>query len=442
MDRTKGRIWRRMIVFLLWFLSFSALVVAQSDTLRINEFMALNQTTLTDEDGEYSDWIEIYNPTTGAVNLSGWSLTDEKILPQKWIFPNITLNPDEYLLVFASGKNRVIAGSELHTNFRLSGDGEYMALFSPGGAPATEFDPSFPVQQTDISYGYYENVYVGFSDPTPGADNTSSAATILPPPVFDQKHGFYDSSFNLELSCEVQNAEIYYTTDGSTPGAYNGILYAAPVTISTTSIIRAVCVMDGEATSEVVTQTYLFPDDVIHQPNNPEGYPAMWGPYARIEGNAIADYEMDPELMADADFAFSCKEALLDIPTVSLVSDIGNFFSHDNDSVTGGIYIYTGAPVDGTFGRGWERPASFEFFDPNSSASVQVNCGMKLHGGHSRLPEKSAKHSFLIGFKSEYGPSKLDHAFFGEEEGQGDNNKLVIRAGFVIHGIIMAMIKE
>ena len=135
MNRIKERIWRRMIAFVFWFSAISIMVTGQSETLRINEFMALNQTTLTDEDGDYSDWIEIYNPTAAVIQLFGWSLTDDKTLPQKWIFPNISLNPGEYLVVFASGKDRSIAGSELHTNFRLSGDGEYLALFNPGGMP-------------------------------------------------------------------------------------------------------------------------------------------------------------------------------------------------------------------------------------------------------------------------------------------------------------------
>ena len=428
MDITKGRIWRRVIVFVLCFSSFSLMVIAQSETLRINEFMALNQTTLTDEDGEYSDWIEIYNPTAGAINLFGWSLTDEKILPQKWIFPNITLDPGGYLVLFASGKNRATAGSELHTNFRLSGDGEYLALYNPGGIAVSEFDPAFPAQQTDVSYGYYENVYVGFNDPTPGADNTSSTATILPPPVFNQKHGFYDSSFNLELSCGVQNAEIYYTTDGSTPDALSSILYTAPIAISTTSIIRAVSIIEGEATSQVITQTYLFTDDVIHQPNNPVGYPDMWGPYTAIPGDAIADYEMDPDMMTDSDFANRVKEALKDIPTLSLVSDKGNFFSHDLDPVTGGIYIYTGAPGDER-GLGWERPVSAEFFNSKDSIDFQVNCGVLLQGGHSRRPEKDPKHSFQLKFRSEYGPSRLNYPIFGEDAAQSFNN-LVLRAGF------------
>ena len=92
---------------------------AQTESLRINEFMALNLTTIADEEAEYSDWIEIHNPTQDAVYLYGWSLTDDVEIPRKWIFPAITIQSGEYMVLFASGKNRSVAGQELHTNFRL-----------------------------------------------------------------------------------------------------------------------------------------------------------------------------------------------------------------------------------------------------------------------------------------------------------------------------------
>jgi len=391
--------------------------------------MALNQSVLVDEDQAYSDWIEIHNAGDTAVGLQGWALTDDKELPLKWLFPDITINAGEYLVVFASGKDHAVEENELHTNFKLNGSGEYLALNNPSGNAVTMFDPGFPAQKSDYSFGWYDSSYIEYSDPTPGEDNSHSTGAVTPVPTFNVEHGFFESPFQLRISSSLAEAKIYYTNDGSTPDENNGTLYTSEIEISTSTVIRAIAIADGELPSETTTRTYLFIDDVIHQTNTPEGYPAEWGPYARISGNAIADYEMDPEMMADTNFAKSCKEALLDIPTVSLVSDIGNFFSHSQDPDEGGIYIYTGAPVDGTIGRGWERPVSFEFFDPNSSESVQINCAMKLHGGHGRLPEKSPKHSFLIGFKSEYGPSRLDHPFFGEE-GPGDNNKLVIRAGF------------
>ena len=111
---------------------------------RINEFLAVNNRGLADRDGEATDWIEIYNPGAKAVSLNGWSLTDNAESLDKWRFPNVTLGPKKYLVVFASGKDRT-AGNELHTNFKLNRDGEYLALVQPDGSTAaTEFMPAYP----------------------------------------------------------------------------------------------------------------------------------------------------------------------------------------------------------------------------------------------------------------------------------------------------------
>ncbi len=432
MKKCTRRVITGIAAFLILFSSFAKISMAQTGSLRINEFMALNETTLTDEDSEYSDWIEIYNPTSGAVSLADWSLTDDESLPQKWIFPEVTIGAYEYLIVFASGKDRDNPAGELHTNFRLSGSGEYLALFNDNDMAVTEFDPAFPEQQADVSWGYFEDTWVGFTVPTPGAENDQSGSKLLPVPVFSVKHGFYDAPFSLEIFSDIENVEIYYTTDGSTPALGNGTLYTSPINISTTTIVRAVVFLDDIPQSKVKTQTYLFLDDVIRQPNDPPGYPDMWGPYTAISGTAIADYEMDPELMADAGFVNTVKEALLDLPAVSLVTDKGFLFSQTVDPDIGGIYIYTGPPLSDTdngVGFGWERPVSFEYFDASGSVSLQVNCGVQLHGGHSRRPEKCPKHSFRFLFKDEYGPSRLNYPFYGDE-GPPSFNSITLRAGF------------
>ena len=121
----------------------------------ITEFQASNTTTLQDEDGEYSDWIEIHNETNDPLDLAGWSLTDSDTDLSKWTFPSVTLEPNEYLVVFASNKDRIDPASELHTNFRLSAGGEYLALVEPDGFTiATAFTPEFPPQVENGSYGF------------------------------------------------------------------------------------------------------------------------------------------------------------------------------------------------------------------------------------------------------------------------------------------------
>ncbi|MCH8922864.1 MAG: lamin tail domain-containing protein, partial [Planctomycetes bacterium] len=127
--------------------------------LVISELLAINDGILRDEDGEFSDWVEVHNPTVAAVELDGWHLTDEVDNLTKWEFPDVSLDAGGYLVVFASGKDRRAAGAELHTNFQLSGDGEFLALVEPDGETiAHQFEPEFPRQAEDISYGLGQEV--------------------------------------------------------------------------------------------------------------------------------------------------------------------------------------------------------------------------------------------------------------------------------------------
>ena len=135
---------------------FEALEARQmlaGNTPVISEFMAVNGDTLADQDGAYSDWIEIHNPTAGAVNLDGYYLTDDAASLTKWRLPAVALPSGGNLVVFASGKDRAVAGQQLHTNFSLDATGEYLALVKPDGTVAQHYAPEYPEQLEDISYG-------------------------------------------------------------------------------------------------------------------------------------------------------------------------------------------------------------------------------------------------------------------------------------------------
>ena len=124
----------------------------------ISEFVAVNDGGLVDEDGATSDWIELTNTGAGAVNLAGWTLTNQSGVPGLWTFPSVSLPAGERLVVFASGKNRLNPAVGLHTSFTLAADGEYLGLFQPGGVLASEFAPTFPQQRADFSFGLARNV--------------------------------------------------------------------------------------------------------------------------------------------------------------------------------------------------------------------------------------------------------------------------------------------
>ncbi|HWB02783.1 MAG TPA: chitobiase/beta-hexosaminidase C-terminal domain-containing protein [Verrucomicrobiales bacterium] len=120
----------------------------------LSEFMADNQGGLEDADGESPDWIEITNPGPTVVNLGGWYLTDTAAELTKWQFPSpVILAAGQSLVVFASSKDRSVAGSELHTNFKLDQDSESILLVKPDGLTVVSQFLDFPAQSPNISYG-------------------------------------------------------------------------------------------------------------------------------------------------------------------------------------------------------------------------------------------------------------------------------------------------
>lgn len=144
------------------------------DDVVISEFAASNSNGLRDEDGVYSDWIEVFNAGTNAVNLAGWGLSDSSGDRFKWQFPSTNLSAGSFLAVFASGKDRRVPGAPLHANFQLSASGEFLALTRPDGTTTTEFDP-YPEQFANISYGIGQNLQV-----TLLVSNASPARVFLP----------------------------------------------------------------------------------------------------------------------------------------------------------------------------------------------------------------------------------------------------------------------
>lgn len=427
----KNPLKKGLLIFVAIVTSLSETYAADSGKILINEFMAINNTNLADTDGEYSDWIELYNPGTSDVNLNGWYITDNPDNLPKWQFPDVTISAGGYFVIFASEKN-YSAATELHTNFKLSGSGEYLALIEPDGITfSSSFSPGYPYQQKDVSYGLYNGVYTYMDTPTPNAANTAGSSVFAP--QFDVERGFFESSFNITLSSVDSNYDIYYTTDGTIPSASTGTKYSSPFAITTTTVLSAICV--DKTTSDmsvVVTNTYLFIDDILNQPSNPSGYPSEWGPFIYAPGNAPADYEMDPEVCTTAN-KDKLINALKSIPTVSIVTNSGYLFSHDPDATLGGIYIYTGDTgfdIKNSLGSDWERPVSIEYFNDSTSLSFQINCGLRLHGGNSRKPDNSPKHSFRASFRSDYGPTKLNFNLFNEKSATNEFNSLVFRAGY------------
>ena len=421
-----------------------------ADTLteaQISEFLADNSDGIKDEDGDREDWIEIWNTSGAAGDLGGWYLTDDPANLTKWTFPAVEMASGGYLVVFASGKDRTNAASELHTNFGLQREADgYLALVKPDGVTIASEFANYPKQSADISYGQnpedsapvtlfaagapakyhvpsgpvagwtdtsfdddtwgsaetgigfdspggtYEplfgaggnirsemfgnnaSVYIripfevtdpasisnlifrlkwedgfiahlngtefhqesapaspdyessaddgnrdetdaqsffeypvnagslvagtnilaiqglnssagssdllfvpeligtssginnlvdGFYvDPSPGEENALRYDGIVSDTSFSTDRGMYDTPFDLEITSNTEGAEIRYTTDGSPPSETSGQIYTGPITIDSTTVIRALAHKEGFRSTNIDTQTYVFPHDI------------------------------------------------------------------------------------------------------------------------------------------------------------------------------------
>jgi hypothetical protein len=233
---------------------------------------------------------------------------------------------------------------------------------------------------------------------------------------FEPEHGFYEQEIHVSITAEPQYSAIHYTLDGSMPAITVGqstLLYGRPIPINKTSVIRAMAVFTNGSRSEVKTQTYIFVDDVIRQDvqaTRNAGFPGRWGSFT-------PDYGMDPDIVNDPKYGPRMKDALLSIPTISIVMNVDDLFGSNG--------IYTNSEDTG---KAWERPGSAELLFPDKREGFQINCGIRIQGGWFRQDMGAKKHSFRLLFKTEQGPTKLRYPLFGDDAADRFDT-IVLRAG-------------
>jgi hypothetical protein len=422
---------RLPLLILMWVIYSTSSAKAEEVTLVINEIMAANNTTIRDPQGQYDDWIEIYNYGSDAIDIGGMYLTDNLSAPAKWQVPsnNSTLSTipgGGYLLIWADSDTTDFG---LHANFKLDAAGEDIGLFDNDGVTLID-SVTFGEQTGDISYGRYPDAsdyWQAFGLPTPGAQNIGMYEGIVSDVEFSHEHGFYNESFYLTLATETEDATIYYTLDGTEP--YNlaaggrfpmGTVYTDPISINRTTILRAIATKPGWLSSNIKTQTYIFVEDVIRQSSSGQAPPG-W-PSGSVNGQTI-NYGMDPDVVNDRRYTDLMDDALLAIPSISLVTDLENLF----DPSTG---IYVNAR---RLGRTWERPVSVELLNPDGSEEpvlslskgFQIDAGLRIRGGYSRN-NSNPKHAFRLFFRAEYGQAKLNFPLF-EDEGVSEFDNVDLR---------------
>lgn len=406
-----GKVFISGLLFgLLLFIAFQGM---EAQSIRINEFMASNDGVLFDEDGDSSDWVEIWNFGPFPVSLSGMFLTDDSQEPDRWAFPDVTLSSSSYLIVFASAKDRRTVGRELHTNFELDRAGEYLALVKSGQngfETISVFDP-YPRFQVDYSYGLVGNASsstrVFYQQPTPGKQNASQGvAGFVEDTTFSVDRGYYDAPFDLVIRSLTPGATLVYTLDGTIPSQSNGTRVTpssandppkANLRIESTTMVRAMAFKKGYVPTDVDTQSYLFHEALLQQ----DGRGAPYNQSVRW-GHAGADWQMDPEIVQHANSEVRPgKEDFLRLPTLSVVMDFEEMFG------SRGIYI-AGESVERNVSVEWINPNG-DVQSPNQKAGFQHDGTIQIVGGSSTSRWKSDRLSMRLKFDGD-----LRYPIFGE----------------------------
>jgi len=337
-----------------------------SQTLLINEFEALNVSTITDITGGYDDWIEIINVSSQPINIDGYYLTD--VLTQKTKCKlsadssELTISAGGFLVLWADGEPQ--QGSK-HLNFRLSGTGEQIGLFAPDLSLCDII--TYTNQHPNASYGRDTSkltVWHFYPTPTPESANTTLAVSgFTALPKFSSPSGIYSSPFQLTLTANPSDS-IYYTLNNASP-TDSSLIYKKPIAISSTQVVRAQSQHINWASSDISSQIYLMN---VHST----------------------------------------------LPILAIITDSLNLY--------GKTGIYTNYMQSGD---AWERFCQVKYF-VDGKLQTESNGGIRIQGNSSVfMPKKS----FRLFFKNMYGNERWNYPFFGAEH-VSRFDKLVLKSGY------------
>lgn len=257
-----------------------------------------------------------------------------------------------------------------------------------------------------------------FQTPSPEAENPAiNLDSILDDTTFLHGRGIFETPFTETITSTDPGTTLIYTTDGSVPSPANGTQVPSPdpltvaqfdLSITTTTVLRVIATRPNALPTNVDTQTYLFPADVLTQDGSGLPIPP--------NSTSIWDYEMDPNIVTDPRYP-DLEEDLKSLPTLSISLPADDMWG------TNGIYAN---PRES--GSAWERACSVEYLLPDGSKGFQQDAGIRMQGAGSRFRDLGKK-SLRISFRSEYGKSKLDYNLFGAR-GADQLDNIVLRGSY------------
>ena len=340
-----------------------------------------------------TDWVELHNSTGSAVSLAGYGLSNNPKNPAKWVFPDISIEPGEYLLLYATGSADKAQKKNLKLNFCISSTGEALFFFDPNGKLIDKL--SAGRMKSGQSYGRdgSDNRFY-YAEPTPGAQNGKGYEGITQLPAFSVTPGIYDNAVTVAITAG-EGETIRYTTDCTTPNASSEV-YSGELSISKNSVIRAAAFRDGYLSGDVATATYLFRSDgvnhalpVVTLVTDPDN---LWNSKTGIY--ATGD-QFDPDAASYADTLQSATYYQAKFATEEQVDTI------------------------------WEKPAAFSLFDDNGKQVFTQNVGIRIAGSFGR---GRAQKGFNVIARKEYGKGSMEYPFF-ENRPYKEYKAVVLRAG-------------
>lgn len=355
-------------------------------TLVISEVVTKNVNITYDEDGDYSDYIEIYNTGDEPISLKGYGLSDEPSVPLKWTFPETEIAPHTYLVIYASGKNKAL--ENLHTNFKLNENGDRLALSDPKG----NIIQILPLADCIDNMSYALNdkgQYVFYTTGTPGSENDGLIIDDLKAYkrnyiiTFSKDAGFYKENIEVSLSVPHKGVSIRYTLDGTDPTSASPT-YETPISVQSKTL------------------------DPLLYANLPSTFGSTYKPsFTEVfKGTVLKAQSFQEEIpmgdiVTNTYFITEMGSERYSLPVVSLTTDPYNFYDDEKGIYVVGSKFQALAPSkpDGSVaanynqrGREWERPIHLEYFNLDGQCVFEQNLGIRTMGGWSRAnPKKSFK---------------------------------------------------
>ena len=390
---------------------------SNAQQLVINEIVSGNLTGIKDGYDDVEDWIEIYNPSSSSIDITGYFLSDDRSNPAKWQFDSETIGANDYLIVFASKK--ASDATYQHAYFSIDLEGEEVYLFDSDtilldSVPAVELLP-------DVSYGRYPNggtYWSYFEVPTPGNSNsTNPSIDILEEPEFDTDPGIYSNSISVEIEHDANAAVVRYTLDGSMP-TNSSPVYAGAISLSNNSSSPNVISMIP------TNPAFNFPNGLYSETRAQN---RGWAPpYNTIDKlNIIRARAFKPGSIPSktitGSYLIDPSGTSNSLPVITITTENDGLFSDTN-----GIMVF-GIDPDGNYtrrGRESERQIHLSYFDSQTGEEeFEFDGGLRIHGGGGR---HSAIKNLRVYTRDSYGSEKVDFEIAGDK-GPNEFKRFLIR---------------